>query len=314
MRNISTKLFDLSEIEVLYGNNSIEFEDIIKENAVTVKIGANHEVTQLFANTKLQYLKDRFTFNFELGKYNFYDIDKIGLWTSLNKNIVPSVSFLKRFSFLNSVFFLENKPLLSSRSYFDHMDENELQYPDKIDDKQQTSPVNLKFGLENNHLINFRVYYNLILTKNYHFYQANFANLYQILNKDAMIHKGVAELNYKSGNLAVNNEFIIRNTSLDDYKIDEVPYLAKIENNLGINYKWQKFLLGANGCLLLDRLDSDGFYQEDVFLLDLSLHWKYTPELNLVIEADNILNQDYREFDQLPLEETRIFISVETMF
>ncbi len=238
--------------------------------------------------------------------------DKLGLWCAFDEDgVYPSISFNSKISlYKNLGIRLENIPTISTFSRSDGFNDNLLQNI-SAGDSQTKKILNSFITLESDYVLPISVYYNASLERDYLMYFVDVANssgFYEQENIDCLIHKMGLKAAYKYGDLA-----IVQNV---EYTMSEEQLIFEplLVTSTKLEYNKNLYCIGIDLQLLSGGVDDKENDLDSAFLMDVSALYKLRDNISILAEARNLLNQEYKKYNNYIAEELQVIFGVKMTF
>ncbi len=334
-KQIETELSDDSQTTISgfdFGFiNEIQETDLLKDMALNIKLsGTNYKqqnddnsnekkeidfvgssvfsVKKIDLNVEIapSFLKNNFSLQSSGYFSNFFFIDKLGLWLVYDKeDLYPSLIFSKKSSInYNTDFIIENSPFIETKSRRNELAENEyLSIKDNF--VQEKNLLNFFTGFKYYNFISFDLLFNSAYICDYHLYMENSDSLYYFIKDDLWVNRILLKAYLEVNNFHFNNSFIYQ-----DSGDNNIPYLSKFENIFTTSYSTNKWETSLDFCFLSGRRNHHDIAMDDDLLLNLRGTWKFSKNLILSLEAENLLNQNYLKYENIPEEKLQVEMEI----
>ena len=263
----------------------------------------------LIGNISVNLLKQSVSGYCDVGISNLKFFDKIGLWCAYDEEgVYPSVSFNSKISLCkNLAIRFENNPTISTFSRTDGFNENLLQniFPGNFQTKKI---LNSFITLESDYILPISVYYNANLEKDHLRYIEDANGFYKLKDIDCLIHKMGLKAAYEYGDIT-----LIQNV---EYKTSEeqLYFEPLLTSSTKLEYNKNLYRIGIDLQLLSGGVDDDEDKLDNTFMVDVSALYHLRDNISILAEARNILNQEYKKYDNYIAEELQIIFGVKMTF
>jgi outer membrane receptor protein involved in Fe transport len=261
------------------------------------------------SNIKLLFLKQSVSGMIDLDYKNFLVFENIGIWFAIDSvDVYPSISFISSFNPLPGLYLkFKNQPEIGQVSRKNMFEQNH--YQKIIMNRLQTKKILNGFAiLEYNSFLPLTLFYNISWNQDYLKYVYVQDKLYTNTPMDFLQHLFGFQMSFKYKNFKfIQDIFYSQND-------EEIPYLYKLESISTLGFYQEQWYIEAKARYLEKREDETGKKMEDVVLIDLFGRLNLFKNLNLTIETENLLDEDYIQYTGLTKECLQVNIGVEFSF
>ncbi len=310
--------FPAFNISTLYYNIDQEENDL---SSYDLRSDIDWTIKKLTLSTSLDYLKEHIQGGLTV-YYNGLPVNKLGLYLHYkpefegnSERVEVSIDFFNRLKLAESFFLnLSNQPYLTRNSWIDDLKNNTaLQFQENSN--QYSVLLNPELSLEYFGPLYLKGYFNFSRQNDRYLAIPDTTGIFELISYET-VNRQIAglELDFKYGMLQVGNHFrYLSYEALDRIREDEytdlemnIPYQPEIENTgfIGLNYLNWKLKLEDE--LIAGREDELGNKMEDLNLINLRLSYGIMEKLEILAEAENILNTEYTKASYLPEEGLQI--------
>ncbi len=246
---------------------------------------------------------------FDAGVSGLKFLDEIGFWCAYDdEGIYPSISFNSKISLSKNLGIrFENTPTISTFSRADGFNENLVQsiFPG---DSQTKKILNSSITLESDYVLPISIYHNANLERDHLRYIEDTNGFYELENIDCLIQKMGLKAAYEYGDIAVIQNVEYKLSEEDLYFEPLLTYSTKLEYNKNL------YRIGIDLQLLSGGVDETGEDLDNTFMLDASALYHLRDNISILAEARNILNQEYKKYNNYIAEELQLIFGVRMTF
>jgi len=275
---------------------------------INSKVGIKYN--NLIGNVSVNLLKQSVSGYCNVGISNLKFFDEIGLWCAYDGDgIYPSISFNSKISlYKNLGIRLENNPTISVFSRADGFNENMLQNI-IASDFQTKKVLNSFITLESDYILPISIYHNASIEKDHLRYIDEDANrFYELENLDCLIHKMGLKAAYEYGDIT-----LIQNV---EYKLSEEQLMFEplFISSTKLEYGKNLYRIGIDLQLLSGGVDDKTEDLDNTFIMDVSALYNLRDNISILAEVKNLLNQEYKKYNNYIAEELQIIFGVKMTF
>jgi len=289
-----------------------QYVDMAESNAsdfdISSKIGIQHN--NLIGNISVNLLKQSVSGYFDAGVTNLKFFDEIGLWFAYDEDgVYPSISFNSKIGlYKNLSIRFENNPTISTFSRVEGFNENLLQdiFPN---DSQTKKILNSFITLESDLLLPISIYYNAILERDHLLYIYNdISRFYELENIDCLIHKVGLKAAYEYGDITATQNV--------EYKLSEedLYFEPLLISSTKLEYYKNLYCIGIDLQLLSGGVDDKAADLDNAFMVDIFAQYNLRDNISILAEARNLLNQEYKKYNNYIAEELQVIFGVKMTF
>ncbi|MCK5050692.1 MAG: hypothetical protein KAS53_03050 [Candidatus Cloacimonetes bacterium] len=245
-----------------------------------------------------------------VGVTNLKFFDEIGLWCAYDEDgIYPSINFNSKISlYKNLRIRFENNPIISTFSRADGFNENLLQdiFPC---DFQTKKILNSFITLESDFVLPISIYYNANLERDHLRYIYNdISRFYELKNIDCLIHKMGFKAAYEYGDITTTQNI--------EYKLSEedLYFEPLLISSTKLEYNKNLYRIGVDLQLLSGGADDRDEYLDNAFMIDISALYNLRDNISILAEVRNLLNQEYKKYNNYIADELQIIFGVRMTF
>ena len=202
----------------------------------------------------------------------------------------------------------ENNPTISTISRADGFNENLLQNI-IASDSQTKKILNSFITLESDYALPISIYHNASLERDHLMYSDDDANgFYEWEKIDCLIHKMGVKAAYEYGNIT-----LIQNV---EYKLSEedLYFEPLINSSTKLEYSKNLYRIGIDLQLLSGGVDDKMEDLDNTFMVDVSALYNLRDNISILAEARNLLNREYKKYNNYIAEELQVIFGVKMTF
>ncbi len=235
--------------------------------------------------------------------------DEIGLWCAYDdEGIYPSISFNSKISLSKSLIIkIENNPTISTSSRADGFNMNLLQ-DIFAGDTQTKNILNSFITLESDIVLPISIYYNASIERDHLRYIENEIGFYEYERIDCLIQNIGLKAAYEYGDITATQNV--------EYKLSEedLYFESLFTSSTKLEYNKNLYRIGIDMQLFSSGIDDKTADLDNAFMVDVSAHYNLRDNISILAEARNILNQEYKKYNNYIAEELQLIFGVRMTF
>jgi hypothetical protein len=310
---------DVTELNFTLGINKLIQEGVTSntENDFYFKSVILQKNRFALVNFSGNYLRNSFCGDLSISSDWQPYVESVGLWlgASNKSQIYPSLILNKKFDLLPEFYLsIINQPGLSARSQLDLLDLNN--YLDIEPDKKHTiRPLDLNITAGINWIVDLTMYYNpMIKIDHAEFLPQAGESIHKIEYDNIALQKMGATVSLKSGRLLVKENFEYTSSADYIYKDQLIPYQAELENITSVEYNFELIKVQLSVHYIGECEDEMKNTIDDVLLLNFYGSYRFRENILVLFEIENLLDAEYRQFSNVPLERLQFNLGVRMSF
>ncbi len=250
------------------------------------------------------YLKNMFTGSIRFLKKDFLSFDQLGLWVGGDgMHVYPSVWFLwQRQLLYQTNLKIMNTPYTGNLTRIHQLEQNPYQNID-MHREQPKAPLNLTTAFEFDTIFPITIYDRFTWIKDYPVYAHADSTLYEQFLDDVIWNRIGFDASYTYQRFDFVNEFSYHIVQNEDG--DRIPFMPAIDNLFSLTYRQDDWDLTLQARYLNDRENDDETAMENVLLTNILGSWRFHKDFELNGGMYNLLDEDYRQYRELPAQGTR---------
>ncbi len=285
-----------SEISGLKDRDANDFNILYKGDIEVPRLSSGSHI-------ELGFLNNTITGNLSFFKKDFLTFKELGLWAGGDgRHIYPSIVFnWQKMIFYNTSLKILNQPYTGNLTRMQLIRRNPYQNID-IEKHQPKAPLNMTVAFEVDMLIPFTVWNRTTWIKDYTAYAHTDSMLYEGFLTDVLWNRSGVDFSYTYQRFDFVDELTFN--ILQDEDGDRIPFMPMFENLFAITYNQEDWNLTLQAQYIHDRENEDETSMENVMLTNILGNWHFQPQFELSGGIYNLLNEEYREYRELPARET----------
>ncbi len=278
-------------------------------NDVNVLYGRDIGYRDIDNHIEVAYLKNMFSGSIRSIKKRFMGFDQLGVWVGGDgMHVYPSVWFVwQRQLLYQTNLKIMNMPYTDNLSRMQLMKQNPYQNID-MERHQPKAPLNLTAAFEIDTVFPITLYESIAWIKDEPIYAHADSCLYEQLIDDVFWNRIGFEASYTYQRFELSNDFCYHIAQNDEG--DRVPFMPAIDNLFSLTYREEKWDMSLQAHYLHDRENDDETSMENVMLTNILGTWRFQPDFELNGGIYNLLDEKYRQYRELPAQETHFELGV----
>lgn len=307
------KIYSLGYIDFFNSNLKFGFNRFsVDDNSSSVwdvTGSTNWEWEDLFGKLRISNYNPEFMGEFSLKTNKLPLLHEAGIWVGVyDKELYLSIPFSHRIMLPYDLTLkfgntpeLGNSSLLNKAMVQPHRDLS-------FDLHQQLRTINFDLSLQQNRVIPLELTYNFSVYQSYEVLVASANNYLAPAYGRVMQNSLDLELAKEWNNLRFEQDITVISSKLIDsdgvfeFEVieDFVPYLERFRATTSLEYSWRSWWVKPELNFLIGRKDETEKAMDELMLLNLNSGFKLSEKMSVNLKFNNLLNQKYKQYSNIP--------------
>ncbi len=292
----------------------VQLDQLTQDEASAKDFDINTNISikydKYFGDISVNLLMQQVSGYCNVGVSAFSFLDKFSLWCAYDEfGLYPSISFNSKVHLLKNLGIrFENNPSISRLSRADGFNNNLLQNIFS-GDFQTKKIVNSYITIESDYFLPISIYHNANLKRDHLMYNdGNNNGFYEFENIDCLIQKiGLkAVYEFKEFKVLECVEVIISE--------DQLFFEPLLASSIKLEYDKNIYRIGIDLQFLSGGVDDNDQDLDNALLIDVTALYRLRDNISILAEANNLLDHEYKKYNEYAAEELQIMFGVKMTF